>query len=245
MRLGVITAILGAGLVPPGAKAALDPSKALTQYVQQSWRTESGLPEGSVTALAKAAGGYLWIGTEEGLVRFDGLQFTVFDTRRTGLQSNQITALLFDHQQNLWIGTRGGGLAWFSNGRFKSFKAQMSAASQSILSLYEDSAGTLWIGTDGNGLIRYQDGKFKACKSREDGSGDSVFAISGDKIGNIWLGTEEGLRRVSHGEQVAVANNIESGHHEVRSVLVDHAGVVWAGTNGAGLWRVSSKGFER
>ena len=62
------------------AVASLDPSKALTQYVHESWQVDEGLPQNSVNAIAQAEEGYLWLGTQEGLVRFDGLVFTVFSS---------------------------------------------------------------------------------------------------------------------------------------------------------------------
>lgn len=62
---------------------ALDPAKTLTQYAHDSWTTQTGLPQNSVWAVAETRDGYLWIGTQEGLVRFDGLRFTVFDRENT------------------------------------------------------------------------------------------------------------------------------------------------------------------
>ncbi|MDQ2776947.1 MAG: ATP-binding protein [Acidobacteriota bacterium] len=245
MNFRVLVALVGAGLIPLGAQASLDPGKALTQYIERSWGSESGLSGGAVSALAQGADGYIWIGTEEGLVRFDGVRFTSFDRHSTGLQSNEITALRVDRNQNLWIGTRGGGLASYSKGKFKSFKTQMAGLSQVILSLYEDGRGTLWIGTEGDGLVRYQDGKFRKTEQQDSQAGENIFSISGDKNGNLWLGTEKGLSRVSNGTQVSVATNKEFGKREVRCVLVDHTGVVWAGTNGAGLWRLDSKSLEQ
>ncbi|HMJ63470.1 MAG TPA: two-component regulator propeller domain-containing protein, partial [Bryobacteraceae bacterium] len=63
------------------ARASLDPSKALTQYVHRGWRADSGLPQNSVLAIAQTPDGYVWLGTEDGLVRFDGVRFTVFGQR--------------------------------------------------------------------------------------------------------------------------------------------------------------------
>src|SRR5947209_6471099 len=95
----------------PSARASLDPSKAISQFIQQSWQNEQGLPENSVTSIAQTRDGYLWLGTESGLARFDGLRFTVYDKGSTsGLTGNLITSLLVDHQGTLWIGTHDGGL---------------------------------------------------------------------------------------------------------------------------------------
>ena len=76
------------------AAPALDPRKSLTQYVHDTWQTEQGLPQNSVTAITQTRDGYLWLGTQEGLVRFDGVRFTVFDTRSTPELGNNFVLCL-------------------------------------------------------------------------------------------------------------------------------------------------------
>src|SRR3954470_3841901 len=84
---------------------------------QEVWRTEEGLPQNTVPAIIQSRDGYLWAGTELGLVRFDGLRFTIFDKSNTpALKSNVVDALLEDHAGDLWIGTVGGGLTRLHNG---------------------------------------------------------------------------------------------------------------------------------
>src|SRR5947209_6293582 len=109
-------------LVPESGRASLDRSKAITQYVHQSWQTEAGLPENSVYTMAQTPDGYLWLGAEGGLVRFDGLHFTVLNSVNTpGLPADLVTALRVDHNGVLWIGT-GNGLVSLSKGTFRRFK---------------------------------------------------------------------------------------------------------------------------
>src|ERR1035437_6005826 len=84
----------------------LDPKKEITQYIQTAWNRESGLPQNSVHAVAQTADGFLWLGTEEGLARFDGVQFIVYNSRNTpGLASDYIQALVSSRDGSLWIGT--------------------------------------------------------------------------------------------------------------------------------------------
>src|SRR5207248_5690469 len=84
---------------------------ALTQYILAAWQTEQGLPQNSVYAIAQTRDGYLWLGTEEGLVRFDGARFVTFDKRNTpAIRANWIRALLEGRDGTLWIATIGGGL---------------------------------------------------------------------------------------------------------------------------------------
>lgn len=115
MLLGVLFApslSLGASL------PALDPSKPITQYIHEVWQAKEGLPEIAVGALAFTSDGYLWVGTQGGLARFDGVRFAVFDRANTpGIKSDNITALVADADGSLWIGT-DGGLSLLKDGVF-------------------------------------------------------------------------------------------------------------------------------
>jgi signal transduction histidine kinase/ligand-binding sensor domain-containing protein len=230
------TALLLAALP---AHASLDPSKALTQYVHRSWQADSGLPQNSVLAIAQTPDGYLWLGTENGLVRFDGVRFTLFDQHAIpGLRSNEIRALLVDRAQNLWIGTHGGGLACYSRGKFKVLDARTGLSSDSILALYEDWRGALWIGTDGGGLIRLEDGKFRTFRKTDGLADDAVFSISGDNSGTLWIGTHGGLSRFSEGKFITLATKDGLDSNYIRSTYVDRHGNVWLGTNDGGVDRL-------
>lgn len=95
-------------LQTPGA-LALDPGKAITQYMQTSLTSESGLPQNSVQAMAQTSDGYLWFGTQEGLGRFDGMHFTTFTRHNShGLASSFIQTLAAGRDGSLWIGTDSG-----------------------------------------------------------------------------------------------------------------------------------------
>ncbi|MEK7685794.1 MAG: two-component regulator propeller domain-containing protein, partial [Verrucomicrobiota bacterium] len=93
---------------------ALDPAKAITQYHLDVWTERDGLPQGCVQAITQTRDGYLWIGTRDGLARFDGVAFTVFNAENTpGLRANDIRSLFADKAGRLWIGTFNGGLSRF------------------------------------------------------------------------------------------------------------------------------------
>ena len=102
------TACFAIGLLS-GEARALDPTKAITQYVHDAWQAPEGLPQDWVRSIAQTRDGYIWFATEEGLARFDGVRFTVFDRSNTNaLRSNIIRALLAGRDGSLWIGTRNG-----------------------------------------------------------------------------------------------------------------------------------------
>src|SRR5579875_2937709 len=104
--------------VPDG----LDPGKPIAELQQDVWGTDQGLPQNTIPAIAQSRDGYLWFGTELGLVRFDGMRFTVFDRTNTPeLRSSKIDALLEDRNGDLWIGTVGGGLTRLQGRKFTNF----------------------------------------------------------------------------------------------------------------------------
>src|SRR5215467_817959 len=91
---------------------ALDPAKSPSQYVHNVWQADDGLPQNYVVAIAQTLDGYIWLATQEGLARFDGVKFTTFDSRNTeGIKENNILALLADSGGGLWFGSEGGGLS--------------------------------------------------------------------------------------------------------------------------------------
>ncbi|MDX1545910.1 MAG: two-component regulator propeller domain-containing protein, partial [Rhodothermales bacterium] len=131
---------------PATAQQALDPAKLLTQYRMDVWTGDDGLPQHSVMALEQTRDGYLWLGTQEGLVRFDGLGMQTFDKRSGELQNNFVSALLEDRHGALWIGTRGGGLTRMQGGEATTFTTADGLAGNEISSLAEGPGGALWIG---------------------------------------------------------------------------------------------------
>src|SRR6185436_16588250 len=84
---------------------ALNPLTLISQYAADHWRTADGLPQASVGAVAQTSDGYIWLATEEGLVRFDGVRFTVFDTTNSTLTDNSISNVLAGRDGSLWIRT--------------------------------------------------------------------------------------------------------------------------------------------
>jgi ligand-binding sensor domain-containing protein len=140
---------------------ALDPDKVIASYNVQVWDMESGLPGNSVFALRQTPDGYLWIGTQDGLVRFDGVHFEVY-TRDTvpQLKSNDIRALYDDRNGVLWIGTSTGGLTRFKDGEFITYPAAENNALSRIRAIDEDRWGNLWIGSYTGGLTCLNNGKF-------------------------------------------------------------------------------------
>ena len=130
------------------AAVALEPTTPLANYGRQAWVMENGLPQNTVQALAQTRDGYLWIGTEVGLVRFDGSGFQVFDTHsKPALPGNDVRCLLATDHGTLWIGT-GDGLARWKNGTATTYTTQSGLPSNNVLDLRWIPTETLLIDTD-------------------------------------------------------------------------------------------------
>ena len=102
-----------------GFQLAGETSPSVSDYSFDVWQTEQGLPQDSVTAIVQTRDGYLWLGTYNGLVRFDGVRFKIFDTSNTPeLGDGRITSLFEDAEGTLWIGHETGGLTQLRAGKF-------------------------------------------------------------------------------------------------------------------------------
>src|SRR5579871_1064533 len=110
---------------------ALNPHKTLTQYTRKVWTEADGLPQDTIRSIAQTADGYLWLGTDEGLARFDGYDFVVFSKDNSALPSNSVTALYAGQSGNLWIGTPMG-LTRFADTHFTTFTTKDGLPDNSI-----------------------------------------------------------------------------------------------------------------
>ena len=172
---------------------ALDPARHLKEFGHQAWLTENGLPQNTVQAIVQTQDGYLWIGTQEGLARFDGLNFTVFDKENTpAFKSNDIRFLVEDRQGRLWIST-SYGLVCRHNGEFKSFTVNEGLPDNSIGPVVEDTSGKIWIGTAG-GLTRFENGNFKTFTAEQGLSRNVIQTLCARADGSVLVGTSSGMQ---------------------------------------------------
>ncbi len=235
-RFAVLPVLLSfVSLLDSGTANALDASKSIKQYSHQVWQAREGLPQNSIHAMIQTRDGYLWLGTQEGLVRFDGVQFAIFDRSNSPwLRSNYVQALLEDRDGGLWVGTNGGGVTRWKDEAFFAATRNEGLAGDQVNCLFQDRNGSVWIGTT-TGLSRYVRRGFT-----EEGLPGSlrhsdIRAIGEDHHGGIWIGTGGGeLLRYTDGhwirEQVRGL-----GESPIRVFARDHDGNLWIGTEGGGL----------
>ncbi|HXL20968.1 MAG TPA: two-component regulator propeller domain-containing protein [Candidatus Dormibacteraeota bacterium] len=210
----------------------------ISEYVHDVWQTADGLPQNAVQALAQTMDGYLWIGTQEGLVRFDGLHFQVFDRKTTPeLSSNDIRALCVTQDGSLWIGTFLGDLVRLKDGKFTAYAPKHELGGNAVSAIYEDRETNLWVGTRGGGLYRFKNGRFDAYKTQDGLINNSVSSIVEDRSGTFWIGTDGGLSILRGGVFASLPMMEGLSHEIVWTVYQDREGAVWIGTDGAGLER--------
>jgi diguanylate cyclase (GGDEF)-like protein len=232
-----VTALGTALLVAATARStsALDPSRALTQYRHDHWHIEDGLPQSSVEAIHQTRDGYLWLGTQEGLARFDGVRFTVFDRSNTpALRHNRVVALFEDRVGALWIGTEGGGLTRYQGGEFTTRRVSDGLPNDRVRAITEDQAGQLWIGTD-DGLVVVPRQGSRGFERTTGLPGRAAVALCPRHAGGVWVGTESGLAWASRAG--VAATTVTASIPPILSLREAEDGSVWVGTL-RGLFRV-------
>lgn len=226
------------------ADAGPNSEKPIAAYQQRVWKSEDGLPQNTVPAIAQSNDGYLWFGTELGLVRFDGMHFTVFDRSNTPeLKSNVVDALLESADGSLWIGTVGGGLTRLSNGTFQTFTTKNGLSSDAIRCLLEGANGELWIGTDGGGLDRFYRGQIAVYRAENGLPDNEVFALTQDASGGIWIGTHNGLSEFAGGRFSNYLKSEDSRNSNIKALAESDGNVLWIGTS-RGLLRMQNGNFS-
>src|SRR5215470_2072075 len=192
-RYSVAFATVVAGVVLAGSPCArgLDPALDVSQYAHTAWKIRDGFIPVAITAIAQGPDSYLWLGTEFGLYRFDGVRAVPWQPPvGEQLPGNHIRNLLLARDGTLWIATFDGLASW-KDGKLKDYP---ETAGQKLFPLLQDHEGTVWFGSSAPGkLCAVQSGKVQC---DEAGSfGRSVSAIYEDRTGNLWVSAETGLWR--------------------------------------------------
>ncbi|HVG59377.1 MAG TPA: two-component regulator propeller domain-containing protein [Hyalangium sp.] len=220
------TLVLGVGT----SSLALDPGRLLSQYNHESWRSENGLPQNSVLSSAQTPDGYLWFGTYEGLARFDGARFTVFNQHTSPeLVEPEILSMAVDAAGVLWVGTHHG-LLRYEEGQLRRPREAAALAEIPISGLAADGKA-MWISSS-RGVVRAPISGNEPWRhyTAEDGlPGSGIGPIVADGSGGVWVGTAQGLARVS-GDMVEVLALPPEGSPQVKSLWLARDGTLWIGT---------------
>lgn len=208
---------------PPSQKPS-----PVADMLRDTYTASDGLPQSTVFAVSRTKDGYLWLGTQDGLARFDGSQFKVFNRQNTdGLTQSHIRNLAAAQDGSLWIGTQSRGLVHYVNGRFVPYSVADGLPNGVVRCIVEDRHGEMWFCTMG-GLARWRNGKFDGLTTKEGLADNHVQAIAEDSQGRLWVGTASGLSVLDHGRFVSFADQKRFAGQSVNALAVDREGHVWA-----------------
>jgi signal transduction histidine kinase/ligand-binding sensor domain-containing protein/CheY-like chemotaxis protein len=218
---------------------------AFTTPIFRNLTQETGLASGAeISALGQDGAGFMWIGTQSGLDRWDGYRFKKYmpDQKSADtLPDGFIVALHTDRRGRLWIGTSVGGLALYDSKHddFIRYGAKAGLAHALVSSIVDDGADGLWFGSDqGLGHLDMRTGAI-----RVESPGAEVSAVLRDRSGALWVATHAGLLRRSATDQAFAAIKLPTAGRDpprVSSLFEDDAGRIWIGTQGNGAYLVQT-----
>jgi len=220
---------------------ALDPGKTFSQYIHDRWGSARGSLGGTVYAICQSEDGYLWIGTERGLVRFDGSHFVLFSQPVPHeAPLGPVRGLVSDSDGDLWIRLEGTRLIRYKEGQFTSASSQIDLGIVSITAMSPDSYGGLLLAGFGNRTIRYHENTIDTIASAAEVNA-TVISLTRASDQKVWIGTrDDGLFRVDSGQVAQVAMKELAGR-EINALVPTQDGGLWVGTDG-GIKFLDSQG---
>lgn len=214
------------------------PVSALAQdYGFDIWTTANGLPQNTVTGVVQTPDGYLWLSTFDGLARFDGVRFTIFDKGNTkGILNNRFSRLLVDKEGVIWATTENGAVTVYRNGEFSSHQAPET--SSSAVTIVSDVDGNALIETN-DGYYYLKDGNFIPASEKKKSNVKEIYA---PKSGAKWTFTMDGTTSFKNGQTTSYPLTLTSeylGQNAYFQYLEDSQGALWIATKDT-IYRLSN-----
>jgi ligand-binding sensor domain-containing protein len=203
-----------------------------------------GKEEYNVNIIYQDHKGWIWFGTDRGLLRFDGVNYKLFTTADS-LASNNITSLHLAGDEKLWIGHKKGEITWYDGNSFRRFNPEEGLGNIPVTDILSDSSGVVWYSTMGEGVFRW-DGKHLSNLNTDDGVSDNyVYDLELDNMGVLWFATDKGITRYSQGDCDVISMKDGLVDNIVRVIKIDIDGTLWIGTeeNGITVYNPDDKSF--
>ena len=213
-----------------------------SEYSLQVWTKNDGLPSNTLHNIVKGNDGFLWIGTSNGLVRFDGSEFKTFTAANTPQIKANITADLFkDSKGKIWFSNGGAGLVMMDHQKFRRISEEDGLSINHPSSFAEGKNGKMYIGTFGGGLNIFYNEKFGVVKKKQGLSSNDMHSILMDREGRLWIGTyDEGINLLDNTGIIKFSFSPKSA---VEQIFQDSEGKILAGTHN-GVYVFNGKSFE-
>lgn len=201
---------------------------------------EEGLPQSSIYTMQQDKDGSIWVGTMNGVSKYNGLSFENFN-KKNGLAENRVTASCIDKNGDIWFGHWSGGLTKYNitNKQFTKIIPKNINLSKLISSIFLDSRGVIWIGTNGQGLVKYENNTFTQLTTKNGLTSNMITSFVQPKDGSLWVGTANGITLI---DKEIHAFNININSKYITSLLNDKKGNTWVGTSDKGVFRIDNTG---
>ncbi|MBE0543765.1 MAG: ATP-binding protein [Verrucomicrobia bacterium] len=239
LRLGRISLGLALGFSGSMAEAQLPStlrSSSATKdgsapnYFVRVWQSDDGLPQNAVSAVIQARDGYLWVGTYNGLVRFDGVRFTVFDHSNTAeLPNNRVTSLFEADDASLWIGHETGELTRLQAGRFETVSLPGGWQGRKIVGIQSDDLQDIWLQGDDGSLARVRDGLMLTPPS---GNAPGLVNLVKGEGGSIWVLSAGLVAVLERGELKPMNFDGAATNIYVQGLAPSRRGGMWVASDG-------------
>ena len=207
---------------------ALDPQKSVEQFNCQSWTRQNGLPAHSINAVIQGQDGYIWLGTQNGLVRFDGHEFKLLPINLPGVVSQEIMSLSKATEGGIWFSCFNGGSGHYDGSTFSRIQNDKSARQDELKIILQARDGSIWVAAR-SGLSHLSKGR--PAETLNPITLPTFLSLCEDRSGSLWLGTAEaGLFRCVNGTLSPLEDNGVK-QHAVWAIAADHADQLWVGTD--------------
>jgi ligand-binding sensor domain-containing protein/signal transduction histidine kinase len=218
-----------------GAACAIDPNRAMTQYLRDHWGPEQGFPWGPIYTISQTADGYLWIGTGAGLVRFDGFSFRLVKDDSGAFAITSVVELTPDNEGCLWLRLQDLTLLRDCTGAFEN-PSSAAGHNTEASAMTRTNRGEILISEPGKGALMFRGGGFRLLASVGDLSRTPVSAMAQTPNTDIWMGTREaGVFRFAQGGTRPIVNVLP--HAKINCLLADGDRGLWIGTDdGVARW---------